>query len=112
MMDILPEITGVSTSGIFVILVLREVLGFLNRRNGADGKKDHPPEFECSEECKDDMKTLVSLHNRFGEDGLPVWYYPKAPMNQLVKLGEHTNEILMKLLNQVREPTRKMIDND
>lgn len=76
--------------GIFAILIIREVLGFLlkNRRNGNGGGSSATTadQFKLLRHIDDQVKDLHSWHDAKDEDQVFVWYVRKSLERQIERL--------------------------
>jgi len=68
----MDDIQSLGVGGIFLILIMRQVLDFLSKQQ--KGKR-------CEGFAKDDREMLRELHDwhdQRGDDGVPVWYVRKS----------------------------------
>ncbi len=97
-MGAVEQLQTLGVGGIFVILVLREVLGFLRRRNG----NGLPPCSSCAREVHD----LWLWHNKEDTEGVKVWYVRKSLEDAIEKLAEcieHQNELLRTMNEELKK---------
>jgi len=84
-------IAQVGVGGIFAVLVIREVLNFLTKRNGADkdkgGKLDRVI-LAALQEMKPKLDELHKWHDQRDQDGVPVWYIRRSLEEAVDKLAE------------------------
>lgn len=105
--------TQLGVGGIFALLIIREVLGFLSKRkergngNGdGNGKSTMSATmqsdlFQLLREINEGTKTLVRLHDVKDEDGVPVWYVRKSLERQIEQLVKGVDQLTSAIAQQV-----------
>ena len=70
------------------------------RRNG-NGKADLT-------KMEQDISFLKNIHNRYDDNGAPLWYFPRGIRESLEKLSEksaETNILLKEILGALKNPS-------
>lgn len=79
---------------IAAIMVIREVLNFLDKKRGGEGEHDpligeHVSDVKGSVTAiKDKVDDLYEWHNKTDADGVPLWYVRRSLEESIKALGE------------------------
>ena len=95
-------ITSVGVGGIFAILIIREVFGFLKSRRGSDSDR----QAKIMEALARQTKDLWDWHNVADTDGVKVWYVRRSSEEAIIKLTtaiENMNVIFHDLARDIRD---------
>jgi hypothetical protein len=107
-------LTQLGVGGIFALLIIREVLGFLSKRkergNGNGNGNGKPAMtaavqsdlFQLLREINEGTKELVRLHDVKDEDGVPVWYVRKSLERQIEQLVTGVAQLTSAIAQQVK----------
>lgn len=82
-------IQQIGIGGIFAILVIREVLNFLEKRRASEVKAHEPP---CQKAQADlsavrtEVGDLHAWHDRRDAEGVPIWYFRKSYEQKLERI--------------------------
>jgi hypothetical protein len=83
----------VGVGGIFTILVLKEVFGFLYRYKGSNNKANIEQRIGGVHERMWKLDKLYDWHNTQDEDGVPVWYVRKSLEEAIKELSSLINTL-------------------
>lgn len=91
-------LTQLGVGGIFAVILVDRVLGFLRtRKNGQNGKCAH-----C-EECYNLVRDMHIVHSRTDENGIPLVYTPprlESTLKELSAAITKQTEVLQELLRK------------
>ena len=80
-------VTQLGVGGIFAIIILREVFGFLAKKRDKNGGSSAQTDmFTLLRAIEAGTAELVRLHDVKDEDGVPVWYVRKSLERQIERL--------------------------
>ena len=80
-------VTQLGVGGIFAIIILREVFGFLAKKRDKNGSSTAQTDmFTLLRAIEGGTAELVRLHDVKDEDGVPVWYVRKSLERQIERL--------------------------
>jgi len=103
-------LTQLGVGGIFALLIIREVLGFLSKRkdrgngNGKAAMTETVQSdlFQLLREINEGTRELVRLHDVKDEDGVPVWYVRKSLERQIEQLVTGVAQLTNAIAQQVK----------
>lgn len=82
------DYTDLGVGGILIVLVLREVFGFVSRRhNGRRDSRDHE-----WRKVYDWTRELHEMHSVKDSDGIPIWYVRKSLTDSLDRIARKIDE--------------------
>jgi len=104
-------LTQLGVGGILVVMVLREVFGFLKpiierRRNGSPGTNGHMPR-----EAVAQIDELHRLMSRTDVDGTPLVFVPRSlstAIHELAQVTAEQSKLLERLNDNVSEARREI----
>lgn len=108
---VLTEITQIGVGGIFAILVIREVLGFLRSR-----KNGYYPNRRFNEMCNW-VEDLWNWHNVTDNDGVKIWYVRRSLEDAIRKLSDNIDvqtKAFQEMVNEMKATRRdiNLIEQD
>lgn len=102
-------IVQIGVGGIFAILVLREVFGFLGRYRGGNHKENIERRIGGVHERMWKVDKLYDWHNARDEEGVPVWYVRKS-LEQAIKNLSSSIDVLQESIREQNLFINKMIE--
>lgn len=109
MMQALP-VLEVSAGGIFSLLIIREVLNFVqNRKNGKQFGNSLYTQHDKWTNMFREVHELYEMHNVKDPDGVPVWYVRRSLETAIVKLTEVIEKVGTNM-DRLSEDTTAMRD--
>jgi hypothetical protein len=79
--------------GIFAIMVIREVLGFLRDRKGGATSEEGAKTRELVHQVKSKLDELHKWHDVRDDEQVPVWYVRKSLEREIGKLCEAVGKL-------------------
>lgn len=109
-------LTQIGVGGILVVLVLREVFGFLKpllekRRTNGNGNGGHKANGHMSAETVAQVHELHRIMSKTDTDGTPLVYFPRslaAAVQELAHATSEQNTLLERLNDNVSEARREI----
>ncbi len=102
------ELYQIGTGGLFIILVLREIFGFLKVRklDGSSTKAVCSYDREKFNDVYRTIKDLYKLHDIRDRDGVPVWYVRQSLEESIHKLADNIEtqtRVMQAMLNSIND---------
>jgi len=95
--------------GIFAILVLKEVFGFLGKYKGGNHKANIERRIGGVHERMWKVDKLYDWHNAQDEEGVPIWYVRKS-LEQAIKNLSSSIDVLHESIREQNLLINKMIE--
>ena len=79
------DLTQLGGAGLLVLILLREIFGFLKNKGVRNGYEEHQDKISQIYEWQ---KDLYRMHNVYDDDGVPKWYVKKSVESALESIAE------------------------
>jgi len=115
-MEILKFIEQLGAPAVFVIILLKMILDFY----GSFQRKKEQQNTEKSNcklneelintfwEIKKTTDKLYEMHNKYDEDGLPIWYVKRSSSEEMNKILKELSDIMKENLLIMRQVYKKL----